>query len=34
LVVAALMGTLAGAVGGSILWRFAKPLKKRLAGRR
>lgn len=33
LVVAILMGTLAGAIGGSLLWRLARPLKQRLAGR-
>lgn len=33
LVVAALMGTLGGAVGGSLLWRTAKPLKKHLTRR-
>jgi hypothetical protein len=33
LAIAALMGTLAGALGGSVLWRLARPLKKHLVGR-
>lgn len=33
LIVAALMGTLAGALGGSLIWRLAKPVKRHLAGR-
>jgi hypothetical protein len=33
LAVAALMGTLAGALGGSLLWRFSQPLRKYIAPR-
>jgi hypothetical protein len=34
LAVAALMGTLAGAIGGTVLWRLTQPLKKHLAPHR